>query len=162
MGKNTIFWVLLGTLVLAAGCGSHDSKEMVNPYSQTQQVQVVFQKSRIPASCRLFSQLFVTLPAHSSGQEMAEVINTEAKSKGADMVLIGQSRQCTSESDLSFTCYGPDREYSIGDWPGWDFGYDDWQDQGEWIGIGYNEWGNPDVRFDYPVMLQVAFVRCQP
>jgi len=162
MYTNTRTWILLGALVFIAGCGSHESGMMTSRYSSTQTVKAVFQKKAIPASCRVFAQLFATFPTGYTGKEFADALTAEAQSKGADMMLIGQSRQCTTESDLSFRYFGPDREYRLPDWPGWSFGLEEWEEQGEWIGIGYNEWGNSSVSYDYPIILRAAFVRCQP
>ena len=135
---------------------------MTSRYAPTEKVETVFQKNRIPDSCRVFGQLMVTLPAQYTGNDFTDALTAEAKAQGADMMLIGQSRQCTTESDLTFTYHDLDREYRMPDWPGWNFGLKEWEEQGEWCGIGYNEWGNSSVRYDYPLILQAALVRCQP
>lgn len=146
---------------LLTGCGSHDNSVQSIEYPPTEKVEAVFQKNRIPDSCRVFANLYATMPAGYTGQQFVDAVSGEAKSKGADIILIGHSRQCTTESELDFTYYGPDREYKIREWPGWSYGFEEWQEQGEWTGIGYKEWGNSEVRYDYPILMQVVFVRCQ-
>jgi hypothetical protein len=130
-------------------------------YPETDKVVPVFQKSRVPDSCRVFAQLFATMPAGYSGADFVAAVSQEARSKGAEMMYIGQSRQCTTETSLTYTYYGPEQEYPIRDWPGWNYGSSQWQEQGEWCSIGYLEWGDSEVRFDYPVVMQVAFLRCR-
>jgi hypothetical protein len=147
---------------ILSGCGFHDNDSVQTiTYPPTDKVEAVFQKSRVPASCRVFANLYATMPAGSSGQQFVEAVSDEARSKGADIILVGQSRQCTTESELNFTYYGSNREYKIRDWPGWSYGFEEWQEQGDWTGIGYKEWGSNDIHYDYPILLQVAFVRCQ-
>ncbi len=162
MNKNIIMsGILLLVLSLLTACASSDSGVRGMTYPPTDKVEPVFLKSQIPDACRVFAHLFVTMPARYTGQDFVKEVSSEAKSKGADMVLIGQSRQCTTETELKFTYYGPDREYTIKEWPGWNFGFEEWEEQGEWAGIGYREWGNSNVSFDYPIVMQVVFLRCQ-
>jgi hypothetical protein len=101
------------------------------------------------------------MPANMTTSDFAARISEEAKSRGADMMLIGHSRQCTTESSLSFTDYGPDREYPVAEWPGWNFGFKEWGKQGDWASIGYNEWMNGDIHYDYPIVMQVVLLRCR-
>jgi hypothetical protein len=162
MNKNIIVsGILLLVLSLLTACASSDSGVQGKTYPPTDKVEPVFLKSQIPDSCRVFAHLFVTMPAGYTGQDFVKEVSAEAKSKGADMILIGQSRQCTTDTELKFTYYGPDREYRISEWPGWNFGFEEWEEQGEWAGIGYQEWGNSSVRFDYPIDMQVVFLRCR-
>lgn len=143
------------------GCGSHEPVYTGKEYPPTEKVETVFQESRIPESCRVFAHLFATMPAGYTGRDFVAVLSGEARSRGADMMLVGQSRQCTTKTELAFDYYGPDREYRIAEWPGWSFGFDEWGKQGAWAGIGYDEWGNGEVYYDYPIILQAVFLRCQ-
>jgi len=161
-GKILFSWLSLVVLFLLVACSGKATAPAGISYPPTDKVESVFQKTQVPEQCRVFAHLFVTLPAQYTGQQFVEAVSTEARAKGADMMLIGQSRQCTSDSELTYTYYGPDREYKIRDWPGWNFGFEDWQEQGAWANIGYVEWGNGTVRFDYPVVMQVVFLRCRP
>lgn len=161
MFKHVVISMVLASLVLLSGCGSHDPGYQGMQYPATEKVEPVFMKSQIPQSCRVFAHLFVTMPPQYTGKDFVAAVTEEAKAKGADMMLIGQSRQCTSGSELDFTYYGPDREYLIRDWPGWNFGFEDWEEQGEWASIGYSEWGSSEVRYDYPIVMQTIFLRCQ-
>lgn len=159
-GKILMRFLSLVVLTLLAACAGQTAPSAIS-YPPTEKVESVFQRTQVPEQCRVFAHLFVTLPAQYSGQQFVEALSAEARAKGADMMLIGQSRQCTSETELAYTYYGPDREYKIGEWPGWNFGFEDWQEQGAWANIGYEEWGNGQVRFDYPVVMQVVFLRCR-
>lgn len=124
-------------------------------------VETIFQVSQSPSTCRVFAHLFVTMPEGMTTRDFSDRIAAEAKSKGADLMLIGQARQCTTESSLNYAYYGPDREYSVREWPGWSYGFEEWADQGSWATVGYDEWQKGDVHFDYPVVMQVVFLRCQ-
>ena len=161
MGRYILTCIAAALIVFLSGCGSHDPGFQGMQYPPTEKVEPIFLKSKIPDSCRVFAHLFVTMPAGYTGKDFVSAVKKEAKAKGADMVLVGQSRQCTTETALDFTYYGPDREYKIREWPGWNFGFEDWEEQGEWASIGYQEWGDSNLRFDYPIVMQVIFVRCQ-
>jgi len=146
---------------LLFACASPDLDYTGEKYSPTDQVVPIFQVSQAQPSCRVFAPLFATMPANMVTSDFAAQISEEAKSKGADMMLIGQSRQCATESSLNYSYYGPDREYLVNQWPGWSFGLDEWGEQGNWASIGYDKWTKTDVHYDYPIILQVAFLRCQ-
>lgn len=158
--KFTILSIILITVSLMTGCASNDAGLKAIQYPPTDKVETIFQKKDIPESCRVFSHLFVNMPAGYTGAQFVEAVSKEAESKGADMILIGQSRQCTTESELRFNYYGPDHEYKIRDWPAWSYGFEDWHEQGAWANIGYNEWGDGSIFFDYPILMQVVFLRC--
>ena len=46
-------------------------------------------------------------------------------------------------------------------WRGLKFGYEVWEKQGDWVSIGYNELGRAEVRYDVPLIMQVAMLRCR-
>lgn len=156
-----MFCGLVSVVFLLAACAASDSGESRLQYPPTDQVTSIFQIHQVPASCRVFAHLFATMPANMTTKDFAARISEEAKAQGADMMLIGQSRQSTTESSLNFTYYGPDREYPITEWPGWSFGLKEWGKQGSWTGIGYDEWLKSDVHYDYPLVTEVAFLRCR-
>ncbi|HBI15733.1 MAG TPA: hypothetical protein DDY20_09510 [Desulfobulbaceae bacterium] len=160
-GKTMMRCLAFLTLLVLAACAGKETSPSGISYPPTDKVESLFRLAQVPEQCRVFAQLFVTLPAQHTGQQFVEAISTEAQARGADMMLIGQSRQSNTVSELAFTYYGPDREYRINDWPGWNFGFEEWRKQGAWANIGYEEWGNGQVRFDYPVVLQVALLRCR-
>ena len=153
----------LATLILLSACGGN--KAMVytgTTYPPTDKVEYAFLASQVPSSCRVFAHLLVTLPANSTGKTIKESLSDEARMRGADMILIGQSRQMKEEQGLNFLYYGPEREYRCNEkWCGWKYGYDFWEQQGDWVNIGLREWGNAGIRFDYPLVLQAAFLRCR-
>jgi hypothetical protein len=156
-----IFFILPACIFLLAGCGSPKIEGQAVQYQPTDIVETVFREDSVPDSCRVFAQLYATMPSGSTSAQFAEAVTEEAKSKGADIILIGRSRQCTTGNKLQFSYYGPGREYKIRDWPAWGYGYEKWQEQGAWISIGYQEWGSADIQFDYPVLTRVVFIRCR-
>lgn len=162
INKHCILCLLAVVVFLFSACASQDSGSQVSQqYPPTDKVTSIFQINQAPASCRVFSHLFATMPARMTTGDFADRIAEEAKANGADMMLIGQSRQCTTESELAYSYYGPDREYGVREWPGWSFGFADWGEQGSWASIGYDEWIKSDVLYDYPIVMQVVFLRCQ-
>ena len=94
---------------------------------------------------------------------MRAQLDREAKAHGADLVLLGQARRMKDDDPgVTFAYFGSGREYRCNDqWCGWKYSFDAWDRQGEFVGIGLGQWGNRNVSFPYPVMLQAAFLRCQ-
>ena len=155
--------LVLSILFLVSGCGGKDTGQLSGKqYSPTTKIIPTFQHQQAPVSCRVFSHLLVWLPANSNGQTIARAVEKEAMARGADMLLVGGSRQAEDENGLVFSYYGPKQEYKCRDkWHGWKFGYDVWSEQGDWVDLGYKEWGNEGVSFNFPIVLQAAFLRCQ-
>ena len=120
-----------------------------------------FQAQQVPVSCRVFAHLLVHIPEGYTGKTLARTVEAEAMKRGADMLLIGGTRQASDNQEPAFSYYGPAQPYKCRDhWSGWKFAYDEWVEQGEWVSMGYNEWGNPDSRFSAPLLMQAAFLRC--
>jgi len=155
--------LVIAVAALLAGCGGKGSTAYQGVvYPASTRVIPVFQPRQVPVSCRVFAQLLVWLPANSNGQTIARAVEQEAKARGADMVLIGESRRAADDRGLQFDYYGPEREYNCRDrWPGWKFGYSEWSSQDDWVTLGFNEWGNAEVSYDFPLVMQAAFLRCE-
>jgi hypothetical protein len=85
-------------------------------------------------SCRVFAESLVQLPANMTGKDIENAVLAEAQGRGADQVLIGQTRQSEDDAGLRFLYYGPAHEYlCAGQCDGWKFGYNLW----EKLGHGY-------------------------
>lgn len=153
--------VVLALALGLAGCGGKDLSYTGPAYPPTTSITKVFQPAQVPRSCRVFAEVIVLLPGQLSGREVENTIMAEAGRRGADLVLFGQGRQ-GSENATQFHYVGPLREYLFAEfWSGWKFGYKVWKKQGEWVSIGYRELGNDSVRFETPLAMQVAMLRCQ-
>ncbi|MGB5685287.1 MAG: hypothetical protein WBM35_05720 [Candidatus Electrothrix sp.] len=132
-------------------------------YPASDKVVLTFQDQQVPVSCRVFAHILVHIPEGSTGKVLARAIEAEAMTRGADMLLIGGTRQAKDDQGPApdFSYYGPAHPYKCRDnWSGWKFAYEKWVNQGEWVAMGYNEWGNPDTRFNAPLIIQAAFLRC--
>ncbi len=157
-----IFALLLPACFLLAACGSHNPTTYTSvTYPPTDKVQAAFQPSQVPSSCQVFAHVLVISPAKFSGQDIDKAISKEAEARGANMVLIGRSRRSKEGNALTFHYYGPKKAYPISNWLGWQYSFQEWEQQGKWVNFGYNEWGNSKVRYDYPIITHVAFLRCQ-
>ena len=162
--QRTSFLLLFCSLLLLSACGGKE----VSPYAfhgptypPTGKVQYIFQAAQAAPACRVFAELLVSMPAGIDGAAMRAKLDQEAKTHGADTVLIGQARRMKDDEGFTFTYFGPGREYLCNDqWCGWKYSFDVWDRQGEFVGIGLGQWGNRNVSFPYPVMLQAAFLRC--
>ncbi|MCP3890028.1 MAG: hypothetical protein GY702_14330 [Desulfobulbaceae bacterium] len=155
--------VFVAVSCLLAGCGDKDPEAYSGQsYPPTNKIVTAFQYTQVPGPCRVFAELLVEIPANLSGKEIQQIIYTEAGNKGADLVLIGQSRQRDDDNETNFIYFGPKAEYLCStNWCGWKFGFDEWEDQGEWVDIGMSEWGNQNIRIEPPLLMQVAFMRCR-
>ncbi len=131
-------------------------------YPPSQQVQTIFEPDQAKPGCAVFAHLLIWIPAGSSGRGIAKAAEQEAMRRGADLLLIGGSRQADKDKGLDFIYYGPEQPYDCREkWGGWKFGYTDWVSQGSWISLGYNEWGRGETWFNVPLTVQAAFLRCQ-
>ncbi len=143
------------------GCGDTTGYQG-REYPPAPQTRVIFHPEQAEDSCRVFAHVLAFMPSGFSGKEIAAAILAEARARGADTVLVGQARQGDDDSGPDFLYYGPREEYSCTDrWEGWKFGYDAWEKQGEWMGLGYKEWEQSKFRPDVPLVMQLAFLRCQ-
>ena len=178
--------LLLATLPLLAGCGVQDraealwektapvvlekvpfmhkeSKPTGTTYPATVSVQTIFEPEQAPAACTVFAHLLVWTPADINGKSLAQAVEKEAMRYGADLLLIGRSRQAKEEEEqVTFVYYGPDQAYNCKDrWCGWKFGYEEWVSQGSWATVGYEEWDKNEAWLSTPLVIQAAFLRCQ-
>jgi len=154
--KNTVKkWVGLG--------GGGASTAYSGPvYPLTQATAVAFQPAQVDRTCRVFAEALVQFPTKYTGKDVETAVLAEARARGADQVLIGQTRQSEDNNDLRFLYYGPVHEYTCTDQcGGWKFGFDLWDQQGDWVSIGYREWGKAGVVFETPLVMQLAMLRCQ-
>lgn len=130
-------------------------------YSPTEKVVPTFQEHQVPVTCRVFAHLLVHIPEGFTGQGIAQAVEAEAMERGADMLLLGGTRLANNNQGPAFSYYGPAQPYKCRDhWSGWKFAYDDLVNQGEWVAMGYDEWGNQDALFNAPLIIQAAFLRC--
>lgn len=171
MSKIVQSALLAMILVSVSGCGSKAllglGDQEPNPYTgpdypPTSKVATAFQPTQVPRSCRVFAEVLVQLPPQKSGKSIETAILTEAGKRGANQVLIGQSRQSNEDDGLQFHYLGPKKEYLLVEqWDGWKFGFDLWEKQGDWVSLGYREWGKAEVSYETPLVLQMAMLRCQ-
>ncbi len=145
------------------GFGSDEQTEFKGAtYPPTSQIATAFQATQVPKSCRVFAETLVQLPSNISGKDIENTIFAEAGKRGADQVLIGQSRQAEDDNGVQFFYYGPKQEYLCSEqWQGWKYGYSFWAKQGDWVNVGYGEWGKAGYHADGPLVMQVAMLRCQ-
>lgn len=163
MKKNIVQLAAFSLLLLLVSCGGKDETAYSGKvYEPTTKIATVFQYTQVPPACRVFAETLVELPPGLNGRDIQQMVYKEAGAKGADLLLVGQTRVRDDDSELRFVYYGPVKEYNCAeDWCGWKYGYDEWEEQGEWVNIGHTEWGNRGVTFEEPLMMQVAMLRCR-
>ncbi|ADW19116.1 hypothetical protein Despr_2983 [Desulfobulbus propionicus DSM 2032] len=175
MSKWSQFIAAAAVLAAASGCGlnqevgklvglSGEDRTAYNGpvYPATNKIAIAFQSAQVDRSCRVFAEVLVQLPANQTGKDIEAAVLGEAGKRGADQVLIGQSRQSEDDNGLRFLYYGPAYEYLCDEQcGGWKFGYDLWEKQGAWVSVGYAEWGRGEAHFETPLTMQLAMLRCQ-
>ena len=164
MGRNVrSLLCVVALLFLVVGCGDKEAPMYQGvQYPATSTVIPSFQADQVPVSCSVFAHLLAWQPAGVNGQTIARTIEQEARRRGADMVLLGGTREAEEDKGLEFVYYGPANEYKCRDkWCGWKFGYADWARQGKWVSFGFKEWGNSDATYATPLVIQAAFLKCQ-
>ncbi|NLX19776.1 MAG: hypothetical protein GXY53_10935 [Desulfobulbus sp.] len=177
MSRVNVQWVIAAVFLLAvlSGCGAKDRvKQLVGlggpdhtvysgaVYPATSKIATAFQANQVDRSCRVFAEVLVQLPENFSGKDIETAILKEAGARGADQVLIGQARTGSKTDGPVFLYYGPTYEYLCANQcDAWKYGYDLWEQQGEWISVGYRQWGNAGVVYEMPLIMQVLMLRCR-
>ena len=90
-------------------------------------------------------------------------MHKEAEEKGADLILVGMARELSDEDfDTDrFDYYGPQYAYNFDrTWLGWKFGFSEWTDAGDLVGLGADVWNNTEPVFDNSVLVQAVFLQC--
>lgn len=151
-------------LLLLGGCADTTPPAAYQgpQYPESARVEVLFQPGQIAPSCRVFAELLAFYPADVSAQTIAAVLTGEARVRGAQILLIGQSREAAEDEDEPHFLYlGPAREYAMDrGWSNWSSGYSVWKKQGDWLNLGHSEWGREDVLYQRPLAVQAAMLRC--
>ncbi len=174
MLKCTPLLLAAAALLLCTGCSmtrhaeefvglKADHSQYTGPvYPPTSKIAIAFQADQIPKSCRVFAQVMVQFPENSTGKQIADAVLAEAGKRGADRVLIGQTRQSNNDEGPTFLYFGPQNEYFCDARCGsWSYGYGYWEALGQWVDFGYKEWQDSKVQFESPVMTELLMVRCQ-
>ena len=163
MIKNLLLFFTVAMFSLSACSGSTVLSNYSGPqYPETAQVAVLFQASQVQPSCRVFAELFAFFPADVSAQTIETVLVDEARTRGAHVLLIGQSRESEKDEDLYLMYLGPPREYAMDrGWSDWIAGYTIWKEQLGWVSLGHGEWGRDDATYPVPLAVQAAMLRCQ-
>lgn len=162
MQKTNLISLLLLTFLLS-GCWFSTPEYTGIQFPQTARSQITFQELAIPDDCSAFSHLLMNSKMNSSGQDIASSMLLEAQNKGANLVLVGMAREMEDEELKSdrFDYYGPQYAYNFKKtWLGWKFGFNEWNDAGNLIGLGADSWGNNEVIFKNSLLIQAVFLRC--
>lgn len=164
MQKRQLYSLL--TIILAtflSGCWSGTTEYQGISFPKTTTTQVSFQEHTIPADCSAFAHLHMNSKMRSSGKDIEEAMLQEAGSKGANLVLVGMSREDLDAEleETQFSYFGPEYAYNFSKtWLGWKFGFDEWNDRDKLVGLGADTWGSSDITFDNSLLIQAVFLRC--
>ncbi len=155
-------FLLIALSTALSGCFSGTAEYTGISFPATPGSKIVIQESDIPDTCSAFAHLLMTTKENSTGQEISTAIKKEAEQRGANLILIGLSRE--NESNLGenrFEYHGPSYSYNFNKtWLGWKFGFDTWNNAGPLVGLGSNSMGNSEVNFKNSLMIQAVFLRC--
>ncbi len=155
--------LVLCTLLLSSCGGMEPVRRYSGPaFTPVRNTKVTFQTREIPAACQVIAHVVHTSTPGAGAQEIARALVGEASSRGADLLLVGLSRELKKGGSPGISYHGPEVPYRFTDaWAGWKFGLDDRVSLGGWATLGAAEWGAASVRFDSSIRTKVAFLRCQ-
>lgn len=160
---KTKFFSFLIVATFLAGCFSESAEYEGIRFPETTGSVITFQEQNIPADCSAFSHLLMNSKMNSTGKDIADAMHREAEKKGANLILVGMAREMADEEleENRFDYYGPEYAYNFNKtWLGWKFGFDEWNDAGDLIGIGATKWGNSEVNFSNTLVIQAVLLRC--
>ncbi|MCF8057612.1 MAG: hypothetical protein K9K37_13370 [Desulfocapsa sp.] len=163
MKKIQFYSLLIILTTVLSGCWSGTTEYEGISFPKTTATQVSFQKQTIPGDCSAFAHLQMNTKMHSSGKDIEEAMLKEAGDKGANLVLVGMSRENMGAEleENHFSYFGPEYAYTFNKtWLGWKFGFDEWNDCDKLVGLGADNWGSSDVSFDNSLLIQAVFLRC--
>jgi hypothetical protein len=164
MHKTKLFSLLFLATFLS-GCFSGTTEYEGISFPKTSGSEITFQERSIPADCSAFAHLMLNTKMHSSGNDIKATIHKEAEEKGANLILVGMSRELLDEEleENRFDYYGPQYAYNFNKtWLGWKFGFDEWNDADNFVGVGSDTLGNSDISFDNTLLIQAVLLRCGP
>lgn len=162
MQQKTFSSLLLVTTLLT-GCWSSSATYEGITFPKTTNSRVTFQEEGVPSDCSAFAHVMMNSKLQSTGKDIASAMHKEAEEKGANLVLVGISREMPDEEleENRFDYYGPEYAYSFErTWLGWKFGFDEWDEAGSLTGLGIDSWGNGDITYDNSLIIQAVFLHC--
>ncbi len=162
MQKKHAYLFLILTILLS-GCWSGTTEYEGLRFPETEHTAVTFQEKTVAADCSAFAHLFMNTTMGATGLDIANAMKSEAQAMGANQILIGMARELPEEefSSNRFDYYGPEYAYTFHKtWLGWKFGFDEWDEAADFVGLGVNKWGKEDVLFDNSILIQAVFLRC--
>jgi hypothetical protein len=161
--KNIKLFLVITLLFFLSACTSSGVVYKGIKYPETNTVQISFQEDNIPDECTAFAHILLKTKINSDGEEIAHIMEEEAKAKGANRILVGMSREYNGrklETDR-FDYYGPEYSYIFKkNWLGWKFGFDEWNEGNRLVGLGADAWENSNTIFRNSLLIQAVFLRC--
>lgn len=160
---KTNFLSLFCLTFILSGCFSGTTPYEGLSFPKTTASEITFQESSVPPDCSAFAHLLMKTKMNSTGKDISLAMRQEAEAKGAHLILVGLSREMQDEelSTDRFDYYGPQYAYSFNKtWLGWKFGFDEWNDAGNLIGIGATTMEDGGISFDNTLLIQAVFLRC--
>lgn len=159
---KTKFPLLLLTIFLA-GCWSSPSGYEGIRFPKTSASAVTFQETDIPDHCSAFAHVLMNSKMQSTGKELRDALTREASDKGANLILVGMSREMEEEEleENRFDYFGPEYAYDFNKtWLGWKFGFKEWSKANNLIGLDAAAWENNEMSFKNSLLIQAVFLRC--
>lgn len=161
--RNLFFFSISTLCLFLSACGSTQIVYQGIQHPQTSDVAVSFQEQSIPDSCFAFAHLLLHTKTDASGEDIASTMRTEAMARGANLLLVGMTREILKEEleENQFDYFGPEYSYNFNKtWLGWKFAFSEWNEGDDLLGFGTDSWGNGQTHFPHTLLIQAVFLRC--
>ncbi|BDD89473.1 hypothetical protein DPPLL_38380 [Desulfofustis limnaeus] len=119
-------------------------------------------ETEVTNDCEVFAHLIISVPATYTADQIRQSIEQFGADHGADLVLLGLARQAADAPEtLDVVFYGPRAPYSFRQaWPGWKFGFTDWNKGGPLLDYGVNHLSGSQAPFTVPISIQAVLLSC--
>lgn len=159
----TLSAVITSCLFLVS-CGAKKLQTLPTTLPPTDHVEITFTSDNVPGDCRVFAHLLISMPSGMSEDAVRQELERYGSAHGADYLLIGKVRESgkANPGQPSYSVYGPSRPYSFSTaWPGWKFGFDNWNSRGPLVDFGKDQLFGNRPAFDIPVLIQAVLLSCE-
>lgn len=162
--QSVAFSCVLAALCIGLSSCSTGPTPLAPPHSRpaVNTPQLSFVETEVAADCEVFAHLIISVPATYTADQIRQSIDQFGAGHGAELILLGLARQAAKALDSpDFASYGPQTPYSFRQaWPGWKFGFTEWNKGGPLLDFGVNHLSGNQAPFTVPISIQAALLSC--